>query len=57
MCCYSEFVDAEYLQNDYWKRAVRIMETQNRVNKKVIKELLMTLDTLTNRVKWWGCTS
>ena len=48
----SEYVDPEYLQNDYWKRAVRIMETQNRVNKKVIKELLMTLDTLSNRVKW-----
>jgi hypothetical protein len=46
----SEFVDPEHLQNDYWKRAVRIMETQNRVNKKVIKELLMTLDTLTNRL-------
>ncbi|KAK3263856.1 hypothetical protein CYMTET_27369, partial [Cymbomonas tetramitiformis] len=46
------FVDEVMVQNDYWKRAIKIMETQNKVNKKIIRELLMTVDTLTNRIKW-----
>lgn len=48
----ANYIDSEQLRADYWKRAIRVMETQNRVNKKVIKELLMTMDTLTNRVRW-----
>ena len=44
----SEYVDPEYLQNDYWKRAVRIMETQNRVNKKVIKAGVYTRPLLSS---------
>ena len=48
----ANYIDSEHLRADYWKRAIRVMETQNRVNKKVIKELLMTMDTLTNRVRW-----
>ena len=46
------YMDEQLVQSDYWKRAVHIMETQNKVNKKVIRELLVTIDTLTNRIKW-----
>jgi len=46
------YVDEMMVQNDYWKRAIKIMESQNKVNKKIIRELLMTVDTLANRMKW-----